>query len=224
MYRANTAAKGVYQQFRSKLDESFCFLKRAYVQHWCFTGVPAKFLVTTKNAWDPHPVNVTNVGAVGPNYTVLAENDRACAIVEHNNTIATVFHIDCKSPEVAQMVANFVKSKVMLIQAQERIDLPLELTELKNRGVASGIIWQIYTGTRISELGLKHKLAIKALTQARNGGFTKVFKRSGLSYSKRLQRLMVDNNAMNKAQLRPRSRSNPRQEAIKGKSWNHHVT
>ncbi len=116
VYRANTATKNVYQQFKSKEDESFCFIKKSCVQHWCLMGVPSKFLVIAKNAWDPHPVNVTNISATGNNYIVLAENDRGCMIVEHKNTISTLFHIDSKFPETTLIVENFVKHKMMLIQ------------------------------------------------------------------------------------------------------------
>ena len=76
--------------------------------------------------------------------------------------------------------------------------MPLELAELKEKSLGTNMAWLVYGNSKVVELAKKHRIAIKALTQNPANTFTTVFKRSGFSYSKRLQRLVVSNNAMNK--------------------------
>ena len=56
--------------------------------------MPLSFLVTNTNSWDPHPVNITSVQAVGENYLTLAESARGPQIAEHLNTIAVQFYVE----------------------------------------------------------------------------------------------------------------------------------
>ena len=116
VYRGGPKIRDIYDVYKSNQSEAICFIKKSYVQHWALAGLPQKFLVSAKNAWDPHPVNVTQVGLVGPNYHVLADNEKGPSIVEHKNTLATLFHIDPKHAETVQILENFVKQKTTLIQ------------------------------------------------------------------------------------------------------------
>ncbi len=116
VYRGMSKIRDIYDVYKSNENEAICYIKKSYVQHWALVGLPQKFLVSAKNAWDPHPVNVTQVGLVGPNYRTLADSERGPSIVEHKHTLATLFHIDMKHAETAVILDNFVRQKVMLIQ------------------------------------------------------------------------------------------------------------
>ena len=50
--------------------------------------------MTNTNSWDPHPVNITSVQAVGENYLTLAESARGPQIAEHLNTLAVQFYVE----------------------------------------------------------------------------------------------------------------------------------
>ena len=116
VYRGKPRIVDITDVYKSQQNESVCFVKKPYIQHWALLGLSPKFLTTTKNAWDSHPVNVSNVGLIGPNYVALADGDQGPLIVEHKNTIATMFHIDAKHSESIKVVENFIKHYIMLIQ------------------------------------------------------------------------------------------------------------
>lgn len=116
IYRGAPKIRDVYDVFKSNIHEAICFLKKSYVQHWALAGLPQKFLISAKNAWDPHPVNVTQVRIVGPNYHSLADCERGVRIIEHKNTLATLFHVDYKHSETITIVENFIKHNVAMIQ------------------------------------------------------------------------------------------------------------
>jgi len=196
VYRGKAKIRDIYDVYKSNQNEAICFIKKSYVQHWALAGLPHKFLVEAKNAWDPHPVNVTQAGLVGPNYHALADNEKGPSIVEHKNTLATLFHIDPKHQETMQILESFVKHKITLIQNSGRIDLPLEIAELKEKATLCDPTWVDTEAKKLEALAKKHKVAFKATDARPNTAYTTEFKRSGLSYSKRLQSLVVSNNAV----------------------------
>eukprot|EP00826_Nyctotherus_ovalis_P059277 TRINITY_DN8226_c0_g1_i4.p2 TRINITY_DN8226_c0_g1~~TRINITY_DN8226_c0_g1_i4.p2 ORF type:complete len:133 (+),score=23.28 TRINITY_DN8226_c0_g1_i4:73-471(+) len=118
IYRGKPKIRDINEVYTSHHNESICFVKKAYVQHWALLGVSQKFLVPSKNAWDPHPVNVTQVGLVGPNYHTLADNEQTPSVIEHKNTIATLFHIDEKYAETITILNNFVRHKIDSIRVR----------------------------------------------------------------------------------------------------------
>eukprot|EP00829_Urostomides_striatus_P006414 TRINITY_DN16989_c0_g1_i1.p2 TRINITY_DN16989_c0_g1~~TRINITY_DN16989_c0_g1_i1.p2 ORF type:complete len:186 (+),score=59.64 TRINITY_DN16989_c0_g1_i1:40-558(+) len=91
IYRGGAKIRDIYDVYKSNIHEAICYVKKSYIQHWAFQGVPQKFLVAAKNAWDPHPVNVTQVSLVGPNYHILADNDKGASVVEHKNTFCLLY-------------------------------------------------------------------------------------------------------------------------------------
>lgn len=136
VYRGGAKIRDIYDVYKSNIHEAICFIKKSYVQHWAFVGLPQRFLVSAKNAWDPHPVNVTNARIIGPNYQSLADCEKGARIIEHKNTLGALFHIDYKHRETVMIVANFVKQKIGLIQViflkKFNIEILL-LDERKNR-------------------------------------------------------------------------------------------
>ena len=116
VYRGKLGIKDIHDVYKSNNNEAVCFIRKSYVQHWAFVGLPQKFLVIGKNAWDPHPINVTQAGLVGPNYHTLADNEKGPNIIEHKNTIATLFHIDGNHIETVKILDNFVRHNINLIQ------------------------------------------------------------------------------------------------------------
>ena len=116
IYRGKPRIRDIYDVYASNRNETICFIKKSHVQHWALTGLPMKFLVSAKNSWDPHPVNVTQVGVIGSNYHSLADNEKGPSIIEHKNTLAVLFHVDYKHKETVQILRNFVKHKITLIQ------------------------------------------------------------------------------------------------------------
>lgn len=50
-----------------------------------------EFVADAGNNWDPHPLNldISNIGAVTTNYTVVIEGARAPIVIMHKKTVAT---------------------------------------------------------------------------------------------------------------------------------------
>eukprot|EP00826_Nyctotherus_ovalis_P031984 TRINITY_DN2579_c0_g1_i6.p1 TRINITY_DN2579_c0_g1~~TRINITY_DN2579_c0_g1_i6.p1 ORF type:complete len:493 (+),score=117.99 TRINITY_DN2579_c0_g1_i6:45-1523(+) len=193
VYRGKPGIKDIYDVYKSNNNEAVCFIRKSYVQHWVFAGLPQKFVVIGKNAWDPHPVNVTQAGLVGLNYHTLADNEKGPSVIEHKNTVATLFHIDASHPETVKVLDNFVRHNIGLIQEHGRIDMPLELAELREKAALSDPAVFAAEAKKVENLARKHRVSAEALKTER---YTTEFKRSGYSYSKRLQSLVVGNNAV----------------------------
>ena len=115
VYRGKNGIKDINELFTATNNETICFLRKSCIQHWALINLPQRFVVTTKNTWDPHPVNITQIGGVGPNDNILADNEKGPCIIEHRNTLSTLFHIDDKHPETINVVVNFVRHYTMLI-------------------------------------------------------------------------------------------------------------
>ena len=80
--------------FKSKSTETICYLKKVYLHHYLFEGLPCEFLVPSHNKWDIHPITFTNQDKA---FIVLAESDRGPIIIEFfGSIIATTFHITNK--------------------------------------------------------------------------------------------------------------------------------
>jgi len=116
VYRGKIGIRSINDTYKSNENEAICFVKKSSVQHWALLGLPKKFLVLEKNAWDSHPVNVTQADIVGSNYHTLADNERGPNIIEHKNTLATLFHVNPKYPETVQILTNFAIHIVNLIR------------------------------------------------------------------------------------------------------------
>lgn len=129
IYRGKPGIRDVHEIYTSTNKETVCFVKKSKIQHWAMGGVSQKFLVGKRNAWDPHPVNVTQVGLVGPNCFTLADNDKGPNVLEQRNSLATLFHIENKYPETGIILSNFVRHYTMLIQ----VLFPFTLEQRKDR-------------------------------------------------------------------------------------------
>ena len=75
VYRPNKL-KEIYGIFPSKLDEKQCYLKKTLMHHWIIEGLEKEFIISSKNSWDPHPINLTKNSQIGVNYKIIAETDR----------------------------------------------------------------------------------------------------------------------------------------------------
>lgn len=116
IYRGKEKIRDIYDVYKSTENDSICFIKKSYVQHWAVSNLPQRFLVTGKNAWDPHPINVTQAGLIGENYHTLADNDKGPCIIEHKNTLAILFHVENRRQETVKILDNFVIRKINSIQ------------------------------------------------------------------------------------------------------------
>ncbi len=119
VYRGRPRIRDILEVYKSKHSESICYLRRPHVQHWAFAGLAHKFLVCTRNAWDLHPVNVTHIGVIETNYDTLAEYDRGALVLEHRNTLATLFHVDPVHPETAVVVHNFIQHFLTILSVKK---------------------------------------------------------------------------------------------------------
>lgn len=62
--------------FFSKLTDVKCIIKKHFISHPLFEGLPQEFVVENRNTWDPHPINITNMSMIERNYETMAESDR----------------------------------------------------------------------------------------------------------------------------------------------------
>jgi hypothetical protein len=94
--------------------EQITTIKKIYNQHWLLQGLPVEFKVSSKNTWDPHPVNIKleNLHLLHSNYRVLATSLRGPQIAEHENTICVQFDITKKYPETLGLLENFLKKHI----------------------------------------------------------------------------------------------------------------
>ena len=118
----------------SKLDEVTVTIKNVHLQHWLFKDVKRTFIMQNRNLWDPHPVNLTTMGSVARNYTVLAESERGPQAIEHDNTIASQFHVHPNYPIALVILKNFVEKWLRDIQIQEKIGSDLDTANKNEKG------------------------------------------------------------------------------------------
>ena len=84
-----------------------------------------------RNTWDPHPINVTNLGVVQENYETMAESERGAQITAHMNTVALQFHVDKKYKETVKILSNYIRHKTQQIHLKDKLDLTLDQAYLK---------------------------------------------------------------------------------------------
>ena len=92
-----------FEFYINKNTERIVNIRKIHMQHWLFKEIASEFKVNCLNTWDAHPINITNLLSVRRNYTTLAECTKGPIIVEHRNTVATQFSIDCNYPETIQI-------------------------------------------------------------------------------------------------------------------------
>ena len=173
------------EDYSLSIDETMCYLKKAYVQHWLLRGLKMEFKTSQKNKWDPHPINIQEnaAGYIGNNYFVLAESDKGPQIVEHNNTIATQFHLDPIYSQSIQILDNFVKLLISNIQSktnENRVNIDIAYNRER---------------IAISKLLEDDTSSDNMLRPSTVKSQTSKFMHSGLNYSKRRGELIVLNNA-----------------------------
>lgn len=91
-----------------------------------------EFKACCLNKWDPHQINITDIGKVGKNYVILAENDKGPQIVEHNNTLAVQFTVERKYLETVKLLNNFItrmSEDIKVIFVYYEIRLSTELAQ-----------------------------------------------------------------------------------------------
>jgi len=192
--------KELMDLYKSKLTEWKCTIKKPYIQHWSVLDLPPEFLVSCKNAWDSHPVNITNIVSVGKNYTTIAESDKGPVIIEHKNTLGVQFHIDKKYTESLKVVHNFVQKKLTEIQSTERLYFTIEEADFMERNAH----FENQKQTNTDHLSAIAKSALNVANSANQGSeYTVDFKHSGLNYSKRRAIVVVTNNAIRDTTIRP---------------------
>ena len=91
-------------------QEQIITLKKIFCSHWLLKDLVFEFKAFAKNAWDPHPTNIsdTNIMFVHSNYKVLAEGQRGPQIAEHEKSICTQFEITPMYPETIFLLRNFL--------------------------------------------------------------------------------------------------------------------
>lgn len=114
---------GPKETYKSGPDEQIIVIKKVFLQHWLLKGMKNAFPAKTKNTWDPHPINITNISAIKRNYTTLAESNRGPQIAEHMSSIVLQFEINPKYPDSIQLLKNFITRKVIEILVKTYINL-----------------------------------------------------------------------------------------------------
>jgi hypothetical protein len=106
-----------------KRTETVCRVLKQYVQHWLLKDVGLQeFLVSQKNSWDIHAVNVCDKSSC---FTILAESDRSPQIITQGNSALVMFNIDAHYPNSAKIVRNFVDHMMQEYSIHQKLDSPL---------------------------------------------------------------------------------------------------
>ena len=119
----------LYDIYKSKLDEICCILKKTYLQHWALKNIEQEFIVSNKNTWDPHPVNLLKTSTLSKNYYIMAESERGPQIAIHKNSLVCQFHIELKYPQTVQILTNFIRQHLILIQNSHISKLGMKIDE-----------------------------------------------------------------------------------------------
>ena len=107
--------------FIQKLTDIRLYIKKSKIGHWLFKGCTAEFIIDAKNTWDPHPVTISNVSAVGNLYEVMADSARGPLVALHQNTVACQFSLNPTYKETTQILKNFVEQKIQEISLQGKL-------------------------------------------------------------------------------------------------------
>ncbi len=69
------------------MDEVQVSLKKPFLQHWVLQNLEREFIVSSKNVWDPHPVNLIRSSSITKNYIALAESERGPQVIVYPKCI-----------------------------------------------------------------------------------------------------------------------------------------
>ena len=118
-----------YPVVTGKLHEAKCRVLKQCNQHWLVQGLGLQeFIVPQQNAWDIHPLNVTQKEN---RFFVLAESLRGPQIVTwRDHAVGVQFHIDPKYTDTVIVLRNFVAHTLSHFEHERaRFDLPLAAVE-----------------------------------------------------------------------------------------------
>ena len=115
--------------YKSKLDEISCIIKKAYVKHWALIDLKNEFIISNKNTWDPHPINIVRSSVLSRNYTTLAESERGAQIAVHQNSFVLQFHVETKYPSSVIILRNFINHHLLLIQNSKMSRIAMTIDE-----------------------------------------------------------------------------------------------
>jgi hypothetical protein len=180
------------QLYISKLFESQWTVLKQYIQHWSVRNCKRDFIVLSKNVWDPHPFNITNIEYIVKQYTVIAESESGCQIIEHRNTIGTQFHIDHHYDQTIQVLHNFIHAKIDSIYSNEQIAMRIEQAIAHERNIHAS-----------KSISVSEDKGMGSGNYASVPAFTRTLMNSGFAIRNNNQMLIKRNNATSTHWFRP---------------------
>lgn len=88
---------------------------KQYCLHWLVKKVPVEFVAYTSLTWYPHNFCVTNKDK---QYKTICDSNFGPMVIEHGNSIGTMFHILSNYGETVKILENFIANKFVDVQTK----------------------------------------------------------------------------------------------------------
>ena len=88
-------------------------ITRQYLYHFLVENLPLEFIVNTSLTWFPHFFNVSNLSL---QFKVICESEEGPVVIEHQNSIGVLFHINEKYKDTVTFMENFIRNKFNEVQ------------------------------------------------------------------------------------------------------------
>jgi len=190
-------------EYKNTKNECICEVKKQYLSHWIFTQITNKshkFKVGSLNSWDCHPVLKSKLSSILKNYVILAKRDNTPLVIEHEQTISVLFHVDILYQETQIILSNFVNHYSKLILNKAKLGRTLKEAEEKEK-----IEFLNFGIVPIERIPLDKKMpksksvaAIKPLFNTEQ----EYNKFKGISYDKAFPALIIAGNSFNKKSVK----------------------
>lgn len=88
---------------------------KQYCLHWLIKSIPVEFVVGTTLTWFGHNYCINSKQS---QLKTICDSNYGPIVVEHGNTIGSMFHIDKRFPETITLLHNFITNKFVLAQSK----------------------------------------------------------------------------------------------------------
>jgi GMP synthase-like glutamine amidotransferase len=106
IYRPNTQDPSIQGLYETKSNETICFVKKIFMNHYSMLNLPHSFMIPFKHTWDIHQVKFPSNKL---KFSALAESKVCPEIIELNENIFGVgFNVDNRYEETKIILKNFI--------------------------------------------------------------------------------------------------------------------
>lgn len=103
----------------SRKNESICYLRKMYLNHWALQGTQFEYLAPNVAGWQIHTFNFR---VADKTFNVLAESKIGPQIIlfTNDNVLATQYELDLNYPDTLPPLSQFIKTKLLEIKSLKK--------------------------------------------------------------------------------------------------------